>query len=623
MKLTKQIVSVILINAFILTAFSLVSAQEKRTPVSFKIVGGHTILPVEQLRPGMKGVARTVFSGSASEEFGIEILGVLPSFNGPRHSLIIGKLSGPNVAKTGVFAGMSGSPVYVDNRLVGAIAYSFPFAKEPICGITPIEQMIDIFESGAPKIARRPRPVSMAQLARTEWKPSLPKQEMTNGPLMAGVSAGSPLAPFIGQQIQRIATPVVFSGISQESLSLFSNELTSRGLLPVAGVGGGAAITPLAPFNENTLAPGASVSVQLVRGDLSIAASGTVTSRDGERIYAFGHPFLSLGGADMPMTESSVVTVIPNAYNSFKLAVPGQMVGTISQDRATGIFGKLGRAPKMVPIKINLHTSRNQNQQFAFEVVNDEFLTPLLLMITVFNTINAQERSMGEATLSLRGSIAVEGQKPIELERRFAAQNATMLAASSIAGPVTELLSSGFENVALKGINLEIWASEETNVASLERLSLDRTEVASGETVEVQAYLRTDAGRQFVQRIPVHIPADAASGPLMITVGDGASLQEASAARQFVPLNLDQLVSAINKVKKNDRLYLRVQRPAPGVVVGTSEMPNLPPSSVATLNSERSSGGYTPMSVSQLYERELAPAEFVITGQQTITVTIK
>ena len=623
MKITKQIASLFVLTAVVISAFSLAGAQEKTTTVSFKTLGGHTILPVEDLRPGMKGVAHTVFSGSASEEFGVEIIGVLPSFNGPRQSLIIGKLSGANVAKTGVFAGMSGSPVYVDNRLVGAIAYSFPFSKEPICGITPIEQMIDIFEAGSPKIVRRPRPVSFAQLARTDWKPALPKQEVSSGPLMAGVSAGSPLAPFIGQQIQRIATPVVFSGISQESLSLFSNELTSRGLLPVAGVGGGAAITPLAAFNEKTLATGASVSVQLVRGDLSIAASGTVTSRDGERIYAFGHPFLSLGGSDMPMAESSVVTVIPNTYNSFKLAVPGPMVGTISQDRATGIYGKLGRAPKMIPIKINLHTSRNQNQQFAFEVVNDEFLTPLLMMITVFNTINAQERAMGQATLSLRGSIAVEGQKPIELERRFAAQNATTLAATSIASPVAELLSSGFENVALKGINLEIWASEETNVASLERLSLDRTEVASGETVEVQAYVRTDAGRQFVQRIPVQIPADAASGPLMITVGDGASLQEASASRQFVPLNLDQLVTAINKVKKNDRLYLRVQRPAPGVVIGTSEMPNLPPSSVATLNSERSSGGYTPMTVSQLYERELAPAEFVITGQQTITVTIK
>lgn len=623
MKLTKQILTFLFLFTFAAVLPLAGRAQEKSAVTTVRTVGGNAILPVKDLRPGMKGVARTVFSGSDPEEFGIEIIGVLPIFNGPRHSLIIGKLSGPNVDKTGVFAGMSGSPVFINNRLVGAIAYSFPFAKEPICGITPIEQMIEIFESVSPKVARQPRAVSFAQLARTEWKPVLPKQAVTGGPLMASVTVGSPLAPFIGQQIQPIATPVVFSGISQESLSLFSNELTSRGLMPVAGVGSGAAITPLAAFDEKTLAPGTSVSVQLVRGDLSIAASGTVTSRDGERIYAFGHPFLSLGASDMPMTESSVVTVIPNAFNSFKLAVPGQMVGTISQDRLTGIFGQLGRAPKMIPVKINLHTSRNRDEQFAFEIINDEYLTPLLLMITVFNSLNARERALGESTVALRGSIAVDGQKPIELERRFASNNASSLAATAIASPISDLLTSGFEDITLKGINLEIWATEDTKVATLERLSLDRTEVASGETVELQAYIRTDSGRQFVQRIPVQIPADAPSGQLMITVGDGAGLQDSSAARTFVPLNLNQLVTAMNKVKKNDRLYLRVQRPAPGVVIGTNELPNLPPSLVATLNSERSSGGYSPMSVSQLYERELAPAEYVITGQQTITVTVK
>jgi hypothetical protein len=622
MKFTRKILSFLLLVAFVAGTLP-VFGQGKSPVASVRTVDGKSILPIEDLRPGMKGIARSVFSGTEPEEFAVEIIGVLPNFNGPRQALIIGKLNGANVDKTGVFAGMSGSPVFINDRLVGAIAYSFPFAKEPICGITPIEQMIEIFESGATKVARRPRATSMVQLARTDLKLSLPQPSAARGALMTSVSAGSPLTPFIGQQIQPIATPLVFSGISQQSLDLFSAELMNHGLLPVAGAGSGAPITPLAKFNEKTLAAGTSVSVQLVRGDLSLAASGTVTSRDGERVYAFGHPFLSLGAADMPMSESSVVTVIPNAFNSFKLAVPGQMVGTISQDRATGIFGQLGRAPKMIPVSINLHTSRNRDEKYSFEVVNDEFLTPLLLMITVYNTLNARERSMGESTVRLRGSIAVDGQPAIDLERRFAASNASLLAATSIANPLGALIGSGFEDVTVKGVKLEIWASEDTSVATLERLALDRTEVSSGETVEVHAYLRTDAGRQFVERIPVQIPADAASGSLMITVGDGASLQESSAARQFVPTNLGQLVSAINRVKKNDRLYLRVQRPAPGVVIGTSEMPNLPPSLVATLNSDRSSGGYSALSVSQLYERELPPAEFVIAGQQTITVIVK
>lgn len=597
-------------------------AQQKAATVSTVSTVG-SILTVDEVRPGMKGIARTVFAGSAPEEFGIEIMGVLPGFTGPRQSTIIAKLSGPNVDKTGVFAGMSGSPVFIDGRLVGAIAYSFPFAKEPICGITPIDQMIQIFASGAPTIARQPHAISYAQLANADWKLSLPNAEMSSGALIAPVSAGSPLAPLMGQQFQPIATPVVFSGISQESLAVFAPELAKRGLLPVSGVGGAAAMTPLASFDEKTLTPGTSVSVELARGDYSIAASGTVTFRDGQRIYAFGHPFLGLGGSDMPMTESSVITVIPNSFNSFKLAVPGRMVGSISQDRATGIFGELGHDPKMIPVKLNLHTSRGRDEQFSFEVVNDEYLTPLLLNIAVFNSINARERAVGQATVSLRGSIAVEGQKPIDLERRFSSANASLFAAAAVASPVAELLSSGFDNVNIKGINLDIVATEQTQEATLERISLDRTEVNSGEIVEVQAYIRTDAGKEFVQRIPLQIPAETPPGQLMITVGDGASLQESSAAKSFVPLDLGQLVSTLNRVKKNDRLYIRLARPVAGAVIGTNEMPNLPPSVVATLNSDRAAGGYQPLTVSQIYERELLPAEYVVSGQQTITVTIK
>lgn len=583
------------------------------------------LYPLEDLRPGMKGIARSVFAGSEAQEFGVEILGILPGFTGPRQATIIAKLSGANVDKTGVFAGMSGSPVFIGDRLVGAIAYSFPFSKEPICGITPIQQMIEIFEQGneKPKRNAEARATSFTELASAEWKPRLPKPSFTSTSLIAPVTAGSPLAPLMGQQIQQIATPVVFSGISQESLSLFSAELTRSGLLPVSGVGGSAAITPLEPFDANTLLPGTSVSVQLVRGDYSIAASGTVTYRDGERIYAFGHPFLGLGGSDMPMTESSVVTVIANSYNSFKLAVPGRMVGSISQDRATGVFGELGHAPRMIPVKINLHTSRDRVEQFSYEVVSDEFLTPLLVNITVYNTIATRERSVGESTIAINGSIVVDGQAPIAIQRRFSSANAAALASGSIATPVQALLGSGFDEVNIKGIVVDIDASEEKRAATLERISLDRTEVGRGEQVEIQAYVRTDSGKQFVERIPVQIPADAPSGQMMIMIGDGATLQEASAARTFVPRDLGQLVIAINKTKKNDRLYLRLLRPAPGVVIGSSELPNLPPSVVATLNNDRTSGGYTATNLSQVYERELSPAKFVISGQQVISVTVK
>jgi hypothetical protein len=583
------------------------------------------LFPLEDLRPGMKGLAYTVFSGKEPEEFGVEILGVLPGFPAPRQSAIIGKLTGANVEKTAVFAGMSGSPVYIDGRLVGAIAFSFPFAKEPIAGITPIKQMIDLFEKGSvneTKKLKEPRPVSFAQLASTEWKPTYPKPAITGAPLMASVSENSPLLALMGQQITPIATPVVFGGISQETLALFAPQLMANGLLPVSGVGGSAAITPLGVANEKTLAPGTSLSVQLVRGDYSIAASGTVTFRDGDRIYAFGHPFLSLGASDMPLTETSVVTVVANVNNSFKLSVPGQMMGSISQDRASGVFGQLGRAPKMIPVKINLHTSRDRTETFNYEIANDSFLTPILLNITVFSTITSSERVVGDSTISIKGEIKVNGQENVTLDRRFSAANSAMMAAGSVASPMGALLNSGFDDVQIDGVTLDISSTDTKYAGTLERIALDRTEVRRGEKVEIQAYVRTEAGKQFVQRIPVQIPEDATPGQLLIFVGDGSALQEGSAAKAFVPQDLGQLVKAMNKVKKSDRLYVKLFRITPGAVIGTDEMPNLPPSVVATLNSDRTSGGYTPTVLSPVYEMELPPADFVISGQQLIGIDV-
>jgi hypothetical protein len=620
----KRILAVSFSLVLVLAALATqVSAQKTSTSV-----GGQPdarLFPIEDVKPGMKGVARTVFSGTEPEEFGVEILGVLPGFPGPRQSAIIARLSGANAERTGVFAGMSGSPVYIDGRLVGAIAFSFPFSKEPIAGITPIKQMIDLFERGSDRNTREAsesRTFSFRELASTDWKPNMPKPAVTGSPLIASVAANSPLVSLLGQQFQPIATPVVFGGISQEALALYAPQLQSNGLMPVSGIGGAAAITPLAPVTEKTLLPGTSVSVQLVRGDYSVAASGTVTFRDGNRIYAFGHPFLSLGSSDMPMTESSVVTVIPNTNNSFKLSVPGQMVGNISQDRASGIYGQLGQAPKMIPVKINLHTSRDRTDTYSYEVANDSFLTPLLLNLTIFSTITSSERSLGDATISVSGKINIVGQEPIVVDRRFSAANAPQLAAGSIAVPVNALLSSGFENVQIGGITLDINSSETKYAASLERIALDRTEAGRGETVEIQAYVRTESGKQFVQRIPVQIPRDVPLGQLLVFVGDGGALQQGSAAQAFVPQDLSQLVGAINKVKKSDRLYVKLFRITSGAVIGTSELPNLPPSVIATLNSDRTSGGYTPTVLSPIYEKELPPADFVISGQQMIGIDV-
>jgi hypothetical protein len=276
----------------------------------------------------------------------------------------------------------------------------------------------------------------------------------------------------------------------------------------------------------------------------------------------------------------------------------------------------------MNPVKINLHTSRDHSDTYSYEIANDSFLTPLLLNITVFNTITASERALGESTITIKGAINVKGQEPIELDRRFSAANSPILAAGSVAGPIGSLLGSGFDDVQIEGVTLDISSTDTKYAGALERIALSKTEARRGEKIEIQAYVRTESGKQFVQRIPVQIPEDAIPGQLLVFVGDGGALQEGSAARAFVPQDLGQLVQAINKVKKSDRLYVKLFRITPGAVIGTNEMPNLPPSMVATLNSDRNSGGYTPTVLSPVFEMELPPADFVISGQQLIALDI-
>ena len=577
-------------------------------------------MPLADVKEGMRGAAKTVFRGNSAEEFGVEILGVLPGAIGPQQDLIIGRLLGGSPAeRTAVFAGMSGSPVYIDGRLIGAISYSFPFSKEPICGITPIEQMVSIFEkSQSTKIsAAEPRALSFAELASAEWR-----LDQIAPASVASVHTGSKLSSVTGGSFQPIATPLTFSGISQGVLDQFARQLLSAGLLPVASAGGAAAITPMKTAEPNTLVGGSSVTMELARGDYSIAAAGTVTLRDGNKIYAFGHPFLALGTSDLPMSESHVVAVVPSMNNSFKLAVPDAMVGSMTQDRATGVFGQLGQAPKMIPIKVNLETSRGQQKTLNFEVVNDDFLTPLLLNISIYNSLLANERALGDSTIELTGEIAIKGNDVIKLGRRMVGGQSAQLAAGAVAVPVSALLRSRFDDLSISGITLNLKSFDGSKSAILERLSVDKTQIKAGETVDVQAFVRTTGGRVFVERIPVTIPMDTPVGALSIVIGDGGVIQREAAIQQFVPKTIGEMISTMNKLKMPDRLYLQAARKTTGALIGVSEMPNLPPSVLATLNNDRSVGGYKPYLQTILLERELPPADFVISGQQSIDIQV-
>ncbi len=606
----------------ILTAFGLVHGQQVGTAAVS--ASNNTFMPLSEVREGMKGTARTVFRGTEPEEFNVEILGVVPGGVGPKQDLIVGRLSGGPADRTGVFAGMSGSPVYVNGKLVGAISYSFPFSKEPICGITPIEQMISIFEKKTPSrtASVEPRKYSFGELVSSSVPVDLPSSLSADSGLVSGMSPNSMLMAVAGQSFRPIATPITFSGFSQATLDKFSGQLLQAGLIPVNAAGGTSSLSPMKKAGPNTLVGGTSVSMHLARGDYGLAASGTVTYRDGEKVYAFGHPFLGLGSSDLAMSESHVVTVVPSVNNSFKLAVSDSLVGAMTQDRATGVFGKLGSMPKMIPVRLALTTSRGQTQILNYEIARDDVLTPLLLNITVYNSLVAQERSIGDSTVSIDGQIKLKNQAPIKLQRRFGGSQALQLTSGAATAPMNALLRGQFSDLDFESISLELKIDDGSEAAILDRLAIDRGEVRAGDAVEIQAFVRTSSGNVFVERIPFKIDGDVAPGTYSIAVGDGTAIQKNEAVQHFVPKDLSELVATINKVRLPDRLYAKMFRTTTGVVVGTNEMPNLPPSVLATLNNDRMTGGTKPSVQSVVKVTEIPPAKFIITGEQTLTFEV-
>lgn len=613
-----RLVSLLLFLSLMVSA---VPAQTKSKSNNPGPASATEFFPLDQVKPGMRGVGWTVTSGSEPEKFECEILGVMKGFQNPNHNAVIIKLLGEKFQHSGIFQGMSGSPVYLDGKLLGAVAFGFQFAKDPIGGITPIQEMVEIFEQReqkSEKPAAQPRSFSFSEISFNENSSEFREfvNRLTAPPASAPVSSGMPM-------LVPIATPLAFSGIPASVVAHFAPQLQAIGFNPVMGVAGAGKIEPLTKADADTLKPGSTVVAQLIRGDYSINGAGTVTHRDGKRIYAFGHPLFQLGNTDLPMNEGEVVTVLPSQAISFKLTSPKAMVGAIRGDRSTAIYGELGVEPRMIPVEINLRTSRGSDQAFRFEIISDRFLSPILMQMTTMATIASSERTIGDSTLQIRTRIALRGQEEISLENRLAASaNAPLAAAFSVSQPVTALFNSGFDDLAIQKIVLDVVSRDSRNTGKLDRLWINRTEVKRGETIEVAAFARTENGSEYVERIPVTIPADAPLGALQIMVGDGSAIQAAESRAGFTPKSLNQLVRELNRIRKSDRLYLRLSRSETGAVINNEELPSLPPSVLATLGSDRTAGGYTLTRSVTLIEKELAPAEFVISGQRTLTVSV-
>jgi hypothetical protein len=370
------------------------------------------VFPVDEIRPGMVGVGRTVFEGDRLDDFKVHFLGVLRNVIGPRRDLILARLEGGPLANAGVIAGMSGSPVYIDGRLVGAVSYSLgAFSKEPIAGITPIGEMVS--DATLPAVRRRAARVDLPMpLTPESFQTSLRQAFSWARPFAdspSDVQVLGDVAAGIGTMLRPIATPLTLGGFDAAVISPVTAVFRDQGFVPVMA---GSALAPQARPAPQPLRPGDPIGVALMSGDLELGATGTVTEVDGDHVYAFGHPFYGLGPTQFPMTRAYVHAVLPSLQSSMKIASTGEVIGTVSQDRATTIAGTLGRGPAMIPITLTLNNSqRGVRKTFNMAMVNDELFTPLLAYLSILNTLTSYERQNGVGTYVLKGSASIKTWK--------------------------------------------------------------------------------------------------------------------------------------------------------------------------------------------------------------------
>jgi hypothetical protein len=583
-------------------------------------------MTVDELKPGMVGIGRTVFEGNRIEEFKVQILGVVKNVLGPSRNLVLARLDGGPLAATGVIAGMSGSPVYVDGRLLGAVSYSLgAFSKEPIAGITPIDEMIDATSRAdarpASTRARLEVPVTQASLARTlqaAFAATRPFAESPSDVQVLATAAGTPISQ-MSAMLRPISTPLVLGGFRGDVADLLVGAFRDSGFLPLSGMGGTGPI----PAADRPLQPGDAVGVSLIGGDLSLGGTGTITHIDNGRVYAFGHPFYNLGPTEFPMTRAYVHTLLPSLMSSSKLATMGEIVGTIQQDRATAIAGRLGPAPSLLPITIALETERGPKRTFKFEVVRDQLFTPVLTYVSILNTLKSYEREYGASTFSVKGRALVRRHGEIAFEDLFTGDSQSIGAASYIAGPLTFLLKNEFEPVEIDALDLTIGSSEEPRTATIERVWLDTINVRPGRTVPLKVLMRSYRGDEMIKSVPIEVPTNA-SGPLTVMVADGLRLaqwEQREARQPQQAQGVAQMVRALNKARKNNRLYIRLLSRDAGAVVEGESLSALPPSVLAVMEADRNGGQFVPLRNATLGEWDI-PTDYAISGARFLSIDV-
>jgi hypothetical protein len=575
--------------AFALLAFAAIFCLKSQVATAQE---SRETLPLSQVRPGMQGYAYTIFAGDQVEKFDLEVIGVLDNFLGPKQSIILVQLKGPKVEHTGVVAGMSGSPVYLDGKLAGALSLKLGvFTKEPIGGVTPIQDVLN------------PPSQPVSTQAATQ-QIVLPSEAATR----TGLPSSSALEP--------IETPLVFSGFQPAALQQFANQIQGFGF--VAAQGGTAAPRP----EDGHLAAGDMAGMVLVQGDASINSACTVTAVQADRVYLCGHPFLSLGEVQIPMARSRVVTTLSSDLASTKIVNVGGSIGTITGDHLTAVTGRLGAPPAMIPLDLTLVTSdagAAKQKALHFEIVNHPKLTPLLVAITTFSGLT-QNSLYGEGTtLHLSGEIRLQGHTPVQIENTFAPGDSLspdgLPIAVSMQNVFTRLFVNTFEPAKVDHISLRVESVPGRKSFTIESAWLEKGEAAPGETIRVRVLLRPYRGTARVEETTVRVPDQVARGTsLRILVSDADLLNRASRGFAFAgagggPAGLDQLIALLNRERRNDRLYVGLFVPVPTLLWEDKELPNIPLSQINIVD-----GRPAPGSVQVLRESLASEASIPLGG---------
>jgi hypothetical protein len=575
-------------------------------------------IPVSQIHTGMRGYALTVFEGIKPESMDVEVLGVLRNMNGPKGDIILVRLHGAKVEYTGVVAGMSGSPVYLDGKLAGALAFRIgEFSKEPIAGVTPIADMLEInaLDQSPAEEAAATKPA----VTNAAGKTAAPG----DGSSFTDSVQDSSIKDF-ANYLKPIDAPLVFTGFSEDTVRRFAPQFASAGVVPVMGAG-----SVSEDKQPEPLEAGSAVSAILVRGDMDIAATCTVTYIDPQRLLACGHPLLQFGAVDLPMNKAQVLATLPSPLNAFKIVNTTEQAGVFVQDRHTGIMGVFNKQPDMIPVTVSIHAAGAAQKDFHFEVLNNPRLSPVAIMATVFNALHGVNEYGEEITYRLNGSINVKGFPEVTLKNMFvpadSGQPAAMAAAQSLGERFGRIYDNPYNAPAVSSVKLDFDLVRERRWARLESARTDVTEARPGDEIIVETVLAPYRGERVVRQIPVKIPTSASKGTLRILVSDGETLDRVGRTNPAFGRKLDlaSTIALLNKEHANNRLYVSLLEADPEARVADKVMPTLPISVMNVMDGMRGNQEMIVNGESSVDETSTPPLDYVVSGAQLLTVTVK